>query len=139
MKEAFLNRMRAYLQDEYEDWLACLQQPRFRGLRVNTARCDTETFLRLADWPCEPSPICPQSFYVTREHLGLHPLHAAGAFYLQEPSASSAVEVLDVQPHDWVLDLCAITPAFSSAMRSKRSARRRCYPIWSGWAFQNMP
>ena len=47
MKEAFLNRMRAYLQDEYEDWLACLQQPRFRGLRVNTARCDTETFLRL--------------------------------------------------------------------------------------------
>lgn len=119
MKEAFLNRMRAYLQDEYEDWLACLQQPRFRGLRVNTARCDTETFLRLADWPCEPSPICPQSFYVTREHLGLHPLHAAGAFYLQEPSASSAVEVLDVQPHDWVLDLCAAPGGKSTQIAAK--------------------
>ena len=40
MKEAFLARMREYLQDEYEDWLSCLQQPRFRGLRVNTVRCD---------------------------------------------------------------------------------------------------
>ena len=107
MKEAFLARMREYLQDEYEDWLSCLQQPRFRGLRVNTVRCDVAAFLRLADWECRSSPICPQSFYVTREHLGLHPLHAAGTFYLQEPSASSAVEVLDVQPHEWILDLCA--------------------------------
>ncbi len=35
------------------------------------------------------------------------PLHHAGAFYSQEPSAASAVTVLDPQPGETVLDLCA--------------------------------
>lgn len=39
--------------------------------------------------------------------LGKHPLHAAGAYYLQEPSAMAPVRALDVQPGLRVLDLCA--------------------------------
>ena len=35
------------------------------------------------------------------------PLYHAGAFYSQEPSASSAVTLLDPQPGEKVLDLCA--------------------------------
>ena len=38
---------------------------------------------------------------------GAHPLHAAGAYYLQEPSAMAAVAALDVRPGQRVLDLCA--------------------------------
>ncbi|GHU71675.1 ribosomal RNA small subunit methyltransferase F [Clostridia bacterium] len=47
-------------------------------------------------------------FYLP-EHmkLGLHPLHIAGAFYLQEPSAMAPVSALDIQPGCRVLDLCA--------------------------------
>ncbi|MDO4748924.1 MAG: hypothetical protein Q4A12_07100, partial [Eubacteriales bacterium] len=36
-----------------------------------------------------------------------HPLHHAGAIYMQEPSAMSAVTMLGVQEGDRVLDLCA--------------------------------
>lgn len=38
---------------------------------------------------------------------GRHPLHAGGAYYLQEPSAMAAVAALDVRPGQRVLDLCA--------------------------------
>jgi len=38
---------------------------------------------------------------------GAHPLHWAGAFYLQEPSAMTAVSALSPQAGDRVLDLCA--------------------------------
>ena len=38
---------------------------------------------------------------------GLSPLHEGGLFYLQEPSALSAVSVLDPKPYERVLDLCA--------------------------------
>lgn len=38
---------------------------------------------------------------------GRHPLHAGGAYYLQEPSAMAAVAALDIQPGQRVLDLCA--------------------------------
>ena len=56
-----------------------------------------------------PSPFSPLSFYIPLEveRIGSLPLHHAGAFYVQEPSASSAVTVLDPQPGDRVLDLCA--------------------------------
>lgn len=49
---------------------------------------------------------CKESYYVDKP-LGNHPFHICGRFYLQEPSASSAVEILDVQEDDYVLDLCA--------------------------------
>ncbi|MDR1600606.1 MAG: hypothetical protein LBS11_12180 [Oscillospiraceae bacterium] len=39
--------------------------------------------------------------------FGKHPLHAAGAYYLQEPSAMAPVAALDVQAGQRVLDLCA--------------------------------
>lgn len=50
----------------------------------------------------------PLSFYINGNiKLGNHPLHHCGAFYLQEPSASSAVTALDIKQDDKVLDLCA--------------------------------
>lgn len=36
-----------------------------------------------------------------------HPFHHAGAYYLQDPSATLAVEFMDLQADDIVLDLCA--------------------------------
>lgn len=119
MKEAFLKRMQAYLGEEYPAYLESLKQPRFRGLRVNETRCSLARFRSIVPWACEPSKICPQSFYIHEEHLGNHPYHLAGVFYLQEPSAASAVEVLDVQPGDWVLDLCAAPGGKSTQIADK--------------------
>lgn len=38
---------------------------------------------------------------------GKHPLHEAGAYYIQEPSAMAPVTYLDIKPGERVLDLCA--------------------------------
>ncbi len=38
---------------------------------------------------------------------GKHPYHAAGLYYLQEPSAMRLVPRLNIRPYDRVLDLCA--------------------------------
>ena len=38
---------------------------------------------------------------------GTHPLFAAGAYYVQEPSAMCAAEALGAEPGERVLDLCA--------------------------------
>ena len=41
------------------------------------------------------------------ERPGKHPYHAAGLYYIQEPSALAPVELLDPQPGERVLDLSA--------------------------------
>jgi 16S rRNA C967 or C1407 C5-methylase (RsmB/RsmF family)/NOL1/NOP2/fmu family ribosome biogenesis protein len=64
--------------------------------------------LSLQTFNLTPVPWCPTGFYYDPEtRPGLHPYHAAGAYYLQEPSAMAPAELLDPQPGERVLDLCA--------------------------------
>lgn len=121
MKELFLERMKTYLKDEYEEYLKTLGQDMYRGLRVNPCKSSIEELKALDLCSLTPSKICPESFYIPQEvaHLGNHPAHLAGLFYMQEPSASSAVEVLDVTQGDWVLDLCAAPGGKSTQIAGK--------------------
>ncbi len=81
--------------------------PNFKGIRVNTLKTNVEKFLKY-NIAGEKSPFCAEGFYVGAEDkLGRHPLHHAGAFYVQEPSATSAVTVLKPEKGDYILDLCA--------------------------------
>ncbi|MGB9724480.1 MAG: RsmB/NOP family class I SAM-dependent RNA methyltransferase, partial [Chloroflexia bacterium] len=53
-------------------------------------------------------PWCPEAVLLPPDvHLGRHPFHAAGLFYLQEPGATAAIPALDPQPGERLLDLCA--------------------------------
>lgn len=106
MQDEFYQRMKEMLKDEYEDWRSCLEKPRYRGLRINPKKLTKEEFEAAAKFDFQSSPFAKSSYYV-QEALGLHPWHAAGAIYLQEPSASAPVTLLDIQPHDYVLDVCA--------------------------------
>lgn len=109
MKQDFLNRMQEMLKDEYEQYLNTLDQPVYRGLRVNTLKISAEAFQSLKLFDLQPTPFARESFYIDAalSGVGNHPCHLSGMIYLQEPSASSAVSVLDPQENDWVLDLCA--------------------------------
>lgn len=94
----------------------------FRGVRVNTLKCSKEKFLELVpDISAEDTtPFCKEGFYIPEgsDFGGNHPLHHAGAVYFQEPSAMSAVSVLDVQKGDIVLDLCAAPGGKSTQIAS---------------------
>ena len=63
----------------------------------------------LLDFELVNTPFCKQGFYIPDDvkSPGNNPLHHSGAFYIQEPSATSAVTMLDVKKGDFVLDLCA--------------------------------
>ena len=47
LPEAFQNKMKAILGDEYDDFLAGFEKPRHYGLRVNTAKITVEEFKEL--------------------------------------------------------------------------------------------
>lgn len=121
MNEIFLARMKEYLKDEFTAYLQTLEEEAFRGLRVNTAKIDIASFKELNICDCKPSAICDQSFYIPYDVRGLgnHPAHLGGLCYLQEPSAASAVEVLEVKKGDWVLDLCAAPGGKSTQIAAK--------------------
>lgn len=122
MKEAFLNRMKEYLKDEYDAYVETLSQNAYKGLRVNTTKISAEALLAENILNLTPSSICKDAFYYQSDEvsaLGNHPAHLSGLFYIQEPSASSAVEVLDVQEGDWVLDLCAAPGGKSTQIAAK--------------------
>ena len=106
LPEAFAHRMKEMLGEEFPAFLAAYEQPHLKGVRVNPLKCAPET-LQKAMSGLRPSPFSPLCFYSETEKVGTLPLHHAGAFYSQEPSASSAVTVLDPQPGERVLDLCA--------------------------------
>ena len=104
----FLSRMQTLLGEELAAFLAAYERPLRRGLRVNTLKLPTAAFRSLSALPLEPAPFSPDSFYLDTPHkAGSDPLHHAGAYYMQEPSACSAVSVLAPQPGERVLDLCA--------------------------------
>ena len=62
MKEQFLQRMKEYLQEDYEAYVKTLEEDAYRGLRVNTTKISVEAFLQLSVCECKPSAICPETF-----------------------------------------------------------------------------
>lgn len=108
----FAERMRTLLGAEAEELLAALARPPLAGLRINTLKLSPEAFQALVPWPLTPVPWCPSGFLVaSEERPGKHPFHAAGLYYLQEPSAMAVAEALaqpaGIDSGELVLDLAA--------------------------------
>lgn len=106
----FLNQMKEILSPEdYKQFIDDSQKNPYRGIRVNTLKCSEDLVREKLTFLGEKTPFCKNGYYIPYEITGIgdDPLHHAGAIYVQEPSAASAVTVLDVQKGDRVLDLCA--------------------------------
>ncbi len=117
----FLLKMKSLLGDEYNDFLKFYESDNFRGLRVNTLKTTPEKLLPLLNFEAEKTPFCNEGYYIPENvtSLGNSPLHHCGAFYIQEPSATSAVEMLGVEKDDFVLDLCAAPGGKSTQIAAK--------------------
>lgn len=108
MSQEFFQRMKELLKDEFDDYLEALDDPMHKGLRVNTLKWNSEAFLNSGLCEAKPTSMSQHIFEIPEDvKLGKTIEHHQGLFYLQEVSACSAVEVLDPQPYDRVLDLCA--------------------------------
>ena len=105
LPEAFLERMKRQLGEEFPAFLESLERPRAVALRFNPLKGERPGRLPFVgeNVPWEPEGC----YYDPAARPGLHPYHEAGVYYLQEASAMSAVVLLDPQPGERVLDLCA--------------------------------
>ena len=104
LPEQFLSRMQAQLGDSYSDFMASFERPRAVALRFNPLKGDAPSL----PFTGERVPWEPMGYYYDPDaRPGLHPFHDAGVYYLQEASAMAPVTLLDPQPGEIILDLCA--------------------------------
>ncbi|MGC4019761.1 MAG: RsmF rRNA methyltransferase first C-terminal domain-containing protein [Muricomes sp.] len=125
LPKAFEEKMRQLLHEEYEDYIACYEEPRHFGLRVNTNKISVEDFLEIAPWPLRPIPWVHNGFYYDGEsiHPAKHPYYFAGLYYLQEPSAMTPADRLPVEPGEKVLDICAAPGGKATELGAKLEGR----------------
>jgi NOL1/NOP2/sun family putative RNA methylase len=117
----FLARMRLLLGSEFDAFLETYKQPPSAGLRVNTLKITPQAFQSIFPNPLTPVPWCPSGFLIEKDAQpppGRHPYHAAGLYYLQDPSAMAVAELLNPQPGDLTLDLAAAPGGKSTHLAS---------------------
>lgn len=120
LPQAFVERMAAQLGEELPAFLAAMDAPYQRGIRVNPLKPTDAAVPGLL----EPVPWASTGYYLVNEsNAGALPLHEAGAYYLQEPSAMLPAAVLDPQPGETVLDLCAAPGGKSTQLALRMKGR----------------
>lgn len=106
LPDGFVQKMKTLLGAQFDAFCASYDRPRSAGVRRNPLKC--ENCAPFSQYLTGPVPWEPCGYYYDPSlRPGLDPLHEAGAYYLQEPSAMSAAPLLDAKPYETVLDLCA--------------------------------
>lgn len=121
LPDSFIKEIQAVFGKEDADtYMALFEKEAFRGISVNRLKTTPEKLLALLPYHVTASPFYTDGFYLNGDTAGIgkHPLHHAGAFYVQEPSATSAVTMLNVQPGEKILDLCAAPGGKSAQIAS---------------------
>ncbi len=119
LPEKFAERMKLLLGDEYDNYIASLDEKPVRAFRVNTDKISVEDFLKINPFDTEKIPYVDNGFYFEDEKIGNHPYHHAGMIYVQEPGAMMPAECVEIDP-DWcVLDMCAAPGGKSTQLKNK--------------------
>ena len=84
-------------------------KPSFRGIRINPLKTSFDVVKQCFKDNLKKTPFYKDEYYIPPllSGVGNLPLHHSGGFYVQEPSASSVLSVVDAQPFENILDLCA--------------------------------
>lgn len=117
MNKEYEKRMQDLLKEEYPAYLNEMEHESRRGFRVNTLKIQPDEFFELSGFKKEVTPFASNSYYLIDEaSVGKSPLHTSGLIYIQEPSASSVVPLLQIEKGMKVLDLCAAPGSKSTAI-----------------------
>lgn len=109
----FEKKMKAFLGNEWDDFLYSYDNNRFQALRFNTLKVQSHEeimrILKVLGISSDKRVSWANEAYYFDENVrpGKHPYHEMGLYYIQEPSAMSAAALLAPKPGMRVLDLCA--------------------------------
>ena len=109
----FEKKMKAFLGNEWDDFLYSYDNNRFQALRFNTLKVQSTEermrILKVLGISSDKRVSWANEAYYFDENVrpGKHPYHEMGLYYIQEPSAMSAAALLAPKPGMRVLDLCA--------------------------------
>lgn len=110
------------LGDQLGDFLVCYEAEPLRGIRLNPLKPMSGEIP--VDGLGEPVPWAASAYFLSGGSLaGSHPLHEAGAWYIQEPSAMLPAAVLNARPGETVLDLCAAPGGKSTQMAASMGGK----------------
>lgn len=120
---AFAKRMSEQLGPEADAFFRCYEADRSFGLRINRLKLPKDHPLNdtlRVRFGLKPVPWCEAGyFYEESVRPGRHVYHAAGLYYIQEPSAMIAAELLNPLPGETVLDLAAAPGGKTSQIAAK--------------------
>ena len=101
--------MKALLSEDYDAFLSALEDEKaVRGLRINTLKCDRESFLSNNSLPLESIPYTDLGFILDSDDgVGANPEHHSGRIYMQDPGAMAPLSAIEIRKGARVVDLCA--------------------------------
>lgn len=103
LPDEFVKKYQGLMGDEAGAFLASFDQPSHSGFRINPLKNDVPT--ATVEKASGKVPYVPTGYYGQVDGKSLD--HVTGWVYSQEPSAMFVGEVVDPQPGEKVLDLCA--------------------------------
>ncbi len=121
LPQDFMIRMQEMLGDEYDAFLQSYENTNYQALRVNRLKGTVEDFFSTSFLSNELTPVtwtCDGFYYPQTTRPGKHPYHEAGVYYIQEPSAMMPAALLNPQPGERILDLCAAPGGKSTQIAS---------------------
>lgn len=108
LPEDFKKRMQSMLLDEYDVFLQSYEGKTYRSLRMNPLKGDTKEGVKKLPFDLTPVGWEENGYYYGEDSkAGKHPYHDAGVYYIQEASAMVPVVLLEPEPGERILDLCA--------------------------------
>lgn len=112
--------MRGQLGEDFPAFLAALNEPPRKALRINTIKTDREELSALLDLPLPALDENPDGAPVPIDfNPNATPLHAAGLFYMQEATAQAPAAAFELPDEPVVLDLCAAPGGKSAQLAAK--------------------
>ena len=117
LPQAYLNRMKEQLGEGFDAYLAAMAEPEKRAARANGLKLNPEELAALRP---DFVPAGGEGFLLPPGFApGRDPLHAAGAYYVQELSAQMPAGLFELTPDMAVLDLCAAPGGKAAQLAAK--------------------
>ena len=116
--EKFQERMQQMLgEEEYSEFLKSYDLPFHNGLRINTWKTKSQELLQRMGVDLKQVPWNETGFYLeNKKQFSKHPYYQGGLYYIQEASAMLPAKLVNAQPGEKILDMCAAPGGKSTAI-----------------------